>query len=374
MKNRLLPLCFLVLVTAVTAATFLGSPGPLDQNMLVNIGRPPQMAEDLEGYFQKNLSLRTPLRNLNLKLRTMAGQGELDGFYLTGDGLIPTFTPTEDSAIQRNNTQGILDFATREGVPTAVMLLPTPSAVYHDRLPPYAGDIQFNQRSYLESVNRKFSGAVAWVDVYATLFASREESLYYRTDSTLTTRGGYLVYQSLANRLSLSPLPAQGFRQQFLPEPYYGDLYEQWGYGGVKGDTIVLYHSQSPAQFEVRHWLRFEDKIYYTLYPDQAAVNGNPMNTLLGGHSPRMDIRNLSLSPGHGSLLVLGDRNALSFLPFLAYHYSQITFADPDLLTDSELAALAPGDYGQVLFTFSLDRYMNSSQPTRAAQAGTDTE
>lgn len=372
MKNRVLPIVFIIIILSISVSTMAFSDFEPSSGTLTLIGRPTRLADEAESFFRYNLSVRQPLRNLYLKLRTGSGQHELNGIYLADDSLVERFVPTEDASIHKRNTAKLLEFAQSVSAPVAAVLLPTSSAIYQDKLPPYAAEIQFNQHGYIEKVNDSLTGTIAALNVYPELFAARGEYIYYRTANELTSRGGYLVYRSLANRLGLSPYDEAGFHQQFLATPYYGDLYSKWGYGGVKGDFVTLYHpikSDLPL-FTVNHWLRFEEKTYHTLYPAEAALDGNPMNMLLGGHSPRITITNHSLNESFGKLLVLGDRNALGILPFMSLHYSQTTLADPDLLTDSELASIDPGEYDQIIFIFSLDRYMNSSQPARAATAG----
>ncbi|MEG1943632.1 MAG: DHHW family protein [Angelakisella sp.] len=372
MKKRLLPLAFIFIILSITVTTYLGSPVAFGENVLHNLGHPTIMAEHLERYFRQNLSFKEPLRSLNLALRTACGNLEKDGIFFTDDGLVSHFIPTTDSTVHRKNTREIVSFTKRSKPPAAVMLLPTASAIYQDKLPPFASRIQMNQHFFIEETNKVFSGSAMAIDIYPALFSGRKEYLYSRTDKDLASSGGFLVYEALARRLGIVPKIRQDFRLQFLQAPYYGSLYDAWGYGGVKGDNVTAYHYTGAANFfTVHHWLRYEDKIYHSLYPSEAASDGNVRNVVLGGRSPIITITNSSLSPTAGKLLIFGDSNVMSFLPFLAYHYREITFADPTLLTDSELARINPNSYSQVLFTFSLETYMNTVEPSRAAMLPT---
>lgn len=367
MKKRLLPLVFILVISAITVATYLGAPVAFGENVLHNLGHPTMMVENLETYFKENLSIAPQLLELNLTLRRMAGPTEQNGILITDDGLIYRFSPTTDTAVHRKNTRDIISFAETVTPPTAVVILPTASAIYQDKLPPFAAQTQMNQRSFIEETGRIFLGSAMAVDPYPTLYGARKEYLYARTDKSLTTRGGFLVYEALARRLGFSPKKSQDFRLQFLQTPYYGDLYDLWGYGGVKGDTMTVYHSTGENElFSVHHWLRYEEKVYHSLYPDEALSGGDPRSIILGGRAPIINISNYSVGKGAGKLLVFGDSNVMSFLPFLAFHYSSITFADTTLLTDSELAGIDPDGYSQVLFTFSIENYMNTAEPSRA--------
>ena len=373
MKNRLLPMMFGLFVVLLLAGTYLKAPPKLDEQMLVSLGRPTRMVAQMEDYFKENLFLQKPLRTLFLRLQLATGNRQHNGIYLCNDGLVENFIPSEDTDLYPRNIHAIRQLAADTGLPTALLLLPTASAVYLDRLPPFAGQVQFNQPAFIQRTSEELLGEVAVVDVYPTLYAARSEPLYYRTDSDLTSRGGYLAYTALVRRLGLTPIPATSFHQQFGSTPYYGSLYHQWGYPGIRPDTVSTYHlTTNPPTVRVEHWLRFEQKVYYTLYPTQATVSGNPRDVILGGHSPRIQITNDSLTGSAGNLLLLGDSNALSVLPFLALHYRQITYADPSLLTDSELEALSTQDSTQILFLFSIETFLNSTQPARAAGISRD--
>lgn len=372
MKKRLLPIVFILLIIAVTVTTYLGAPVSPGLNLLRNLGHPTKMAENLESYFKENLSLGPLLQNLNLTLRSAAGPVEQNGILLTPEGLVHRFIPTTDTAVHRKNTQDILRFSQRTTPTTAVLILPTASAIYQEKLPPFAAETLMNQRAFIEETGRIFSGKAMAIDIYPTLYGARKNYLYSRTDKDLTTRGGFVVYETLARRLGFSPKQERMFNLRFLQTPYYGDLYQDWGYGGVEGDTVTIYrYTGDDSLFTVHHWLRYEEKIYHTLYPEEATVSGDPQSILLGGQSPIITITNAMAGNG-GKLLIFGDSNVMTFLPFLAYHYSQVTFADPTLLTDSELAGIDPNSYSQVLFSFSLESYMNTAEPSRAAAAGAD--
>lgn len=367
MKKHLLPLCFGLLITILLAGTFLQRPPAFDEQMLATLGRPTRMVENLEQYFRENLFLRQPLRTLSLGMQLTTGNRLRNGLYLCDDGLVQNFAPSEDTSLHKQNTEALRDFASETGLSTALLLLPTASSIYQEQLPPFAAQVQFDQSAFIRATSEALMGEVAVIDIYPTLYVARNEPLYYRTDSDLTSRGGYLAYTALVRRLGLTPLDSTAFHQQFYPTPYYGDLYQQWGLPGVRADTVSAYHLVSnPPTVRVEHWLRFEQKVYHTLYPTQASASGNPRDMILGGHSPRITITNDSPAASGKPLLVLGDSNALSVLPFLALHHQQITYADPSLLTAGELEMLSATDYAQVVFLFSMETYMNSTQPARA--------
>ena len=185
-------------------------------------------------------------------------------------------------------------------------------------------------------------------------------------------RGGLVVYNALANRLGITPLSESDFNIRFLEMPFYGRLYERWDYGGVNADNVMIYEFSRPMQLSIEHWRRFESKTYHALYPQEAIVSGNPLDVILGGASPRIDIVNKSSDLAGGKILVVGDDNAFSFLPFLTQSYESVTFLDAQLMTDGELQKVNSNEYDTVLFTFTLENYLNSELPKNAALMSAD--
>lgn len=369
-KKSLLPLTFIAIILAISITTLVGAPPELGLSTLATMGHPVRLAKQMTQYFKENLSIRQSLQNLSLQLRLMGGNREINGIFLANDGLIKNFSATTDTSIYQKNTQSLLEFVQTTKTPCALVLIPTACVIYQDQVPDYAPIEKTNQKLFIEETTKAFAGLATGVDVYTPLYDARDRYLYYRTDDNLTTEGGFVVYQTLAKRLGLTPKTPEDFALDNLGEGYYGPLYDQWGYGGVKPDTIMAWrYISQPRAWQVDHWLRYENRTYYSLYPTEAVVQGEEINGILGGLSPKITITTLG-SGAKGSLLVLGDRTTLSYLPFLAIHYQTITFADTSLLTDSEVRALNPEDYDQVLFSYSLDTYLNTSEPYRASSIG----
>ena len=361
MKKRASTIIYILTILALSAFSFLLHPVSA-RTALATVVNPQHLGSVIEDFFQHSLPFADTLRDVCLQLRMAGGAEEFDGIVLANDGLIENFAPSGDSSLRKGNTAAVRRFAEDSGIPTHLMIVPTACAIYQEQLP--ARLDLYNQKRFIEETYRSLSGQVTAIDVYPALYSARGDYLYYRSDSRLTSLGGYTVYQTMAKRLGLTPY--QEFSLDRVSHDFYGDLYDRWGYGGVKPDIITLYHNQSAERsFEVYHWDRYEERTYYSLYPAEAAVSGGEDSIILGGHSPRIEITAVG-APGQ-SLLVLGDRDTLSYLPFLAPHYSKITYLDLTLLTQWEIEDLAAYGYDQVLFSCDLSSYLNTDIFSRAA-------
>lgn len=364
-KKRLMPLGFIALVLGLLIAAAANDPAGIGQAVRQEWAHPTALAEELEDFLRRNLPFRDQLRSGALRLRMLGGAAEQNGIFLVEEGLIPNLTVTPDTAIHRGNTRRVLAAIGETTSPAYFMLIPTSCAIYRDKLPSYAPIYQ--QRDFIESTYKQFYGSAVTVDAYNALLYSDSEYLYYRTEDNLTSLGGYALYQALAPRLGFAAKPLQQFMASYDVRDFYGELYDRWGYNGVRPDIIVTYQDVlSGSTSRVVSWDGSSRRGFDTLFPRQETGDG--MDVVLGGYASRIDI-----TTGGGrssSLLVLGDRTALSYLPFLAGHYQKITFLDFSLLTASEIGAFDPDDYTQVLFAYSLDNYLNTEYPARAGELG----
>lgn len=364
-KKRLLPLGFMMILCGITLSAVLRDTAGAADVLRKGWDHPAILAEALEEFLQENLPFREELRGGVLRLRMLGGSPEQDGIFLVEDGLVENLIVTENTALHRNNTRQILAVMEGSSSPAYFMLIPTACAIYQDKLPEYTP--LYNQRGYIENTYKQFYGTASTVDAYNALLYSDSDYLYYRTENGLTTLGGYALYQALGTRLGFIPRPLSQFEVSYDVHDYYGELYQRWGYGGVRGDIITTCRdTQGGTVSRVLNWERFTQKTYYTLYPREAAASGEGMDVILGGPAPRIEIT--TEGGRSSSLLVLGDRTALSYLPFLAGHYQKITFLDLSLLTDSEIGAFDPSDYTQVLFAYSMDTYLNTEHPAKAGE------
>lgn len=366
-KKRLLPLGFIAVMAGLLIASVAGDPAGAWSVARQGWDHPTILAEALEDFLCQNLPFREELRGTALRLRMVGGAVQQDGIFLVEDGLIPDLVVTSDTTIHRANTRQILAAIKDASSPAYLMLIPTACAIYQDKLPSYVP--LYQQRSYIESTYKQFYGSAVTVDAYNALLYSDSSYLYYRTEDNLAPLGGYALYQALAPRLGFTAKPLQQFAVSYDVHDYYGDLYARWGYGGVRPDVIATYRDVTGGHASrVLHWERFSQRSYGTLYPREAAATGRGTDILLGGYAPRVEIE--TQGARSSSLLVLGDRTAFAYLPFLAGHYQHITFLDLSLLTASEIAAFDPDDYSQVLFAYSLDTYLNTEHPAKAAELG----
>ena len=321
-----------------------------------------QAADDFVG---NNFPFGEQLKQLATRFRLLSGQWEQNGGYIT-DGHLLDNIQEKDPTIGDENIHAITSFVETNKVPSYLMLIPTSAAIHQEEKPMYAP--LTNQRRYIEDVYRSMTGRVSTVDVYQTLLNHREEGIYYKTQSNLTGLGGYYVYSVLARRLGFEVNPLDWYEIQYSPGTYYGDLYQRAPYKKVAPDLVSFFHfSKYRREYRVVHIYPNEVKTYYTLYPSHLLSGGQPFDSFLGGISPIVKIT--STAPYDQRLLLFGDRTAASFLPFLCNRYREITVVNLSGTTPQMIADLDIRQYDQIVFTYSVDTFMNDPSITNVLDA-----
>ncbi len=291
------------------------------------------------------------------------GAKEQDGIFITEGYLLENIAP-ENPEVLEQNLVGIERFLTTHNIPATFLLIPTACVIKQQEIPARAE--LYNQKTLIADCYARLSGKAGTADAYERLFSAKEQYTYFRTESNLTGLGGYYVYTALAPRMGYAARAIDQFEVEQLPGDYYGALYQRSSYKGADPDLLTLYRfSRYSRQYQLSLTHDGEKKNYYTLFPTHLAQLGEPKSVLLGGFGQRMDIS--VVSPFEESLLIFGDETALSYLPFLVVHYGNITMIDLERCTDDMLAALVADDYDQVLFAYSVDRFIHDPVAARAA-------
>jgi hypothetical protein len=309
------------------------------------------------------LSQSKTLSGLAPNLLLFGGAKEQDGIFVTENHLIENTKPIAEGVLEQNikNIEAFLD---ARNLPAWLMLIPTAVAIKQHELPPLAE--LYNQKSLINTVYDRLSGRITSVDAYSELFASNDQYIYYRTDSSLTGLGGYCVYRALTARLGITPRSIDQFEVDHLTTDYYGALYARSSFKSIEPDLVTIYRfSRTNRQYKLTHWDNTGLRSYYTLFPRHLEVLFGPQNVVLGGFSPRMDVS--VKSPYEESFLIFSDNTVLSYLPFFLAHFGNVTVLDLTRAGENELASLDMDDYDQVMFAFSVDSFIN--RPVAAGAA-----
>ena len=322
-----------------------------------------QHSEQVEEKLFALLSKSKNLAGLAPTLLMFGGAKEQDGIFVTENHLIENTKPITEGILEQN-INDIEAFLDARNLPAWLMLIPTAVAIKQHELPPLAE--LYNQKSLIAGVYERLAGRVTSVDAYSELFASNDQYIYYRTDSSLTGLGGYCVYRALAARLGVTPRGIDQFEVDHLTTDYYGELYTRSSFKSIEPDLVTIYRfSRTNRQYKLTHWNKTGLRSYYTLFPRHLETLQGSQSVVLGGFSPRMDVS--VASRYEESFLIFADSTVLSYLPFFLVHFGNVTVLDLTRTGVDELASLNMDDYDQVMFAFSVDSFIN--RPVAAGAA-----
>ena len=373
MKRNISIMMAVVFLLVPAIVLGMGEPGGyLPEMSAVIEGRLPAQVNE---YISQHFPGREALARWSLAIRVLGGQREYNQIFISGDELIPVLNPPLDYQV-RENTQAIIQFAREVRVPVYVMIIPTVSAIRQQSLPAFFLGQSVNQPQFIDEVYSALRGNVVVVDAYNALYVARDQYLFYRTENNLTALGGFHLYSSdLAlggSLLSGIARPSlQHYDIEFVRNDFLGDLYERSPFQNARADTLSIFrYRRQPREHLVIKNPNGERKTYHTLFPLHLLdlENNRPMDIFLGGLSAKTTIT--TSSTYRNNLLVLGDRTALSFVPFLANHYRTVTLLDLSQMGWDDYRAIAQlmreDFFSQILFAYSIDTYMHRPYPTWA--------
>ena len=295
---------------------------------------------------------------------------EIGGALLGDDGMLFTQTlalkPTEERILKGNIQQSSL-FAQRYPGKVTLLLTPSSSLIYADKLP--ANAPLLDENALLDTIFEMHEGANCLDLRDAFSAAAADTQLYYKTDHHWTTDGGaYLAYQEYCRSLGLTPMEvsAEDFGQ--VPD-FWGTTYSKCLRWDQTPDTIA--YLDTPVQMTV--WKTdargeaTEPLFTSGLYKMEKAETGDKYALFLYGNQAYTTIQ----GTGEGRLLVVKDSYANCFVPYLTENYAEICVVDPRSYRNSIDALMQREQFDQVLLLFSFQTYSTTNIASYLAASAT---
>lgn len=285
------------------------------------------VSEDFTVDFEKYVSDQFVFRDFWIGAKTdtdrLMGKKESNGIYLGTNGyLIQEFIPPAEEDLQEKiDAIHAFDQATQE-LQKYMMLVPTAAALYKDNLPKYA--ILGDQEAYLKKVQQSLHSDVRFIDVFPSLYAERDQPIFYKTDHHWTTHGAYVAYLELCRQMGLTPQNEEEFNIKQVTDDFYGSLFSKSGFRHVQPDRMELYLPKDQEKYTVTYV--DEGKTTDSLYAMEQLQRKDKYAVFLNGNHGLIQIK--TAHPNGEKLLVVKDSYANSLIPFLLKHFSEINVVD----------------------------------------------
>lgn len=344
-NRKLLALLLLIFIGAITALNLVAPDRTLSESenrmleQLPHFSLKALVSGDFTLDFEKYVSDQFVFRDFWIGTKTdtdrMMGKKENNGIYIGKDGyLIQNFIPpAEEDWKGKVDAIHAFDQATPK-MQKYVMLAPTAAALYQDKLPKYA--IIGDQEAYLQKVKQWLHPNLRFIDVFPSLYAERDQPIYYKTDHHWTTKGAYIAYLELCRQMGLTPQKEAEFNIQQVTDEFYGSLYSKSGFRHIQPDRLQLYLPKDQEKYTVTYV--DEEKTTDSLYAREQLQRKDKYAVFLNGNHARIHIK--TANPSGRKLLVVKDSYANSLIPFLLKHYSEIHVIDLRYY-EEDLASLA---------------------------------
>ncbi len=365
-RNYILPMCFFLCLILGFVSYFVSQQREFsaDENRYLTM-RPSfrldtllsgEFTEQMDSYASDQFVLRSAAITVKTQIQKLAGVKDSNGVYFGKDGcLMLKKSPSEfDGTRFGKNLSAVKSFADmHESMPIKVMLVPTASYVWSEKLPSGASD--YDQADVLEQAAKEFSESsnVEMVDVAGQLLAHKDEDLYYRTDHHWTSLGAYYGYLALCESEGWQQ-PA--YQSEVVTESFYGTLYSKVLAAGTKPDRIERYTGGGDVK-EVSHG--FGKTVTDTIYEESKLKEKDKYQYFLGGNDSEVTIRTKVKNGRH--LLLIKDSYANCFVQYLTSEYETIHLIDLRYFSENLSAYMEREGITEALFLYNLNNFDEDS-------------
>ncbi|MCD8090600.1 MAG: hypothetical protein LUD81_08290 [Clostridiales bacterium] len=274
--------------------------------------------DDIGTYVEDHFPLRDFFMELNGRFSVyVLGQKEVNGVYIGKDGGF--YEKYEKPGRTEEIAQRFNDFSDKTEGRVYLTLVPTAAQIYSDKLPRFA-----EEPTQLETMEEYYSlTKTENTDVSEALYQNREEKLFYSLDHHWTTRGAYIAYREIAERMGFEPLGEDYFEITQVTDDFKGTVFSKVNMGTGKADTIEVYKSGTAFTVSYPDTEEVTDSFYNFDYLDKK----DKYSLFLNNIHPLVEITNNS-ERAEGSLAIIKDSYANCLIPFLAEHFKTIYVFD----------------------------------------------
>ena len=314
--------------------------------------------EDFSTYVQDQVAFRDGWIDLQSDVNALCLQKvEQNGILLGKDHWMFTKNfGTPDTKQLDKNVKAVAEFGARYPGRVTFLLAPSASVIYPEELPFAAPMVDEN--SMLDDIFSQVSSSASVIDLRPVYTAAKEDYLYYRTDHHWTTHGAYLAYQQFCTLKGLTPFDVAAHEAVEVPG-FYGTHYSSTRFWNVEPDTITYYPLDNPMTvYQVNGEMDFSTAETATMVDTEKFEARDKYAAFLGGNNGYSVIE----GDGQGSILVIKDSYANSFVPYLTANYAKIGVIDfrnyafgPDSIIEQE-------GYDQILVLYNFQTFLTDTR------------
>ena len=234
------------------------------------------------------------------------------------------------------------------------MIVPSASTVLSSLLP--ANAPIFDENIYLDKIFDAVSGTANVYDAREVLSKHTDEYIYYRTDHHWTALGAFYVYEQYAEANGKPVFDTSAHEAVEVPD-FYGTSYSSARRIGAITDTITYYNLDNILTVFNTQPDGTVTTETGTLYNTEKFSTRDKYAAFLRGNNGYSEVQ----GNGEGSILVVKDSYANSFIPYLTEDYEKIGVVDFRANMTKIDEIMQQGRYDKVLFLYSFDNFSSDT-------------
>ena len=302
-------------------------------------------------YVEDNFAGKKGFVSIKSNLEKLEGKDESNSIFIGKDGQL--FEKFIEASQEETDAKiaAINSFYERySNLNMSFILTPTATKVLEEKLPKYAPN-----DDELDYINKVFSGLndnIITINPYEALNQNKDDYLFYKTDHHWTSKGAYIAYTVMCEKLGLTPKSIDDFDIVNVTNSFYGSLSSKIGTKGKVSDSIDVYIPKE-SDFVVNY---VSEQIKSTsLFDSEYLDKKDKYCVFSGGNHALINIK--TLGDPNKKLLIIKDSYANCFLPFLTSHYGEINVVDLRYYYDDLDKLIENKEITDVLFLYNSNTF-----------------
>ncbi len=307
--------------------------------------------EEYTKYVEDNFAGKKGFISIKANLEKLEGKNESNSIFIGKDGqLLQSFK--EGSEEETNAKIAAINsfYERHSNLNTSFILTPTATKVLEEKLPKYAPND--DELSYINKVFYGLNDNIDTINPYEALNANKNDYIFYKTDHHWTSKGAYIAYTAMCEKLGLTPTPIDNFNIVNVTNSFYGSLSSKVGMRAKEADSIDVYIPKE-SDFVVNYVN--EQKKSTSLFDSTYLDKKDKYEVFTGGNHPLINIK--TLGDPSKKLLIIKDSFANCFLPFLTSHYGEINVVDLRYYYDDLDKLIENREITDVLFLYNANTF-----------------
>lgn len=323
-------------------------------------------------WMQDQFMLRDQWINTQRAVDEVAFQKAEEGGILLGKDhwmFTKLFTISESTQKQLDkNVKAVTEFAAKYPGKVTFLLAPSASVIYPEELP--SGAPMVDENEMLDKIFSQVGTTSSVLDLRSVFTQNKDQYLYFKTDHHWTPAGAYLAYHQFCAMKGLTPFDTSAHPSVTI-EDFQGTHYSATRLWNVENDSITYYPLENQMTiFQTTGEAQFEPISTENLINTDKFSTRDKYAAFLDGNNGYSVIE----GNGTGSILVVKDSYANSFVPYLTENYAKIGVVDFRNFRYGLDSTIEKEGYDSVLILYNFQTFIADTSLINIARPSTLTQ